>query len=99
MSPDKEASKRILQDQSHEIDDMDEELINLLGRRMKIADRIGEYKKHNNIAIYQNRRWNEILEKAIENGRNRGLSEEFVSIILKAIHDESINHQEEILKK
>lgn len=83
----------------HEIDDMDEELINLLGRRMKIADKIGEYKKRNNIAIYQNTRWNEILDKAIDNGRRKGLSEEFVSIILKAIHDESINHQEEILKK
>lgn len=83
----------------HEIDDMDEELINLLGRRMKIADKIGEYKKRNNIAIYQNTRWNEILDKAIDHGRRKGLSEEFVSIILKAIHDESINHQEEILKK
>lgn len=83
----------------HDIDDMDEELINLLGRRMKIADKIGEYKKRNNIAILQSTRWHEILENGLAKGRAKGLSEEFVTIILKAIHDESINHQEAVMIK
>lgn len=82
----------------HEIDEMDEELLNLLGRRMKIADKIGEYKKRNNIAILQASRWSEILENAVAKGRGKGLSEDFVSIVLKAIHDESINHQEAIMR-
>jgi chorismate mutase len=83
----------------NEIDDMDEELINLLGRRMKIADKIGEYKKRNNISIYQAVRWNEILDTSMEKGRKKGLSDEFVTTILKAIHDESINHQEAVMLK
>jgi len=83
----------------NEIDEMDDELVNLLGRRMKIADKIGDYKKRNNIAILQSTRWNEILEKSLEKGRTKGLSEEFITIILKAIHDESINHQETVMLK
>ena len=83
----------------HEIDDMDDELLNLLGRRMKIADKIGEYKKRNNISILQTNRWNEILENATSKGRSKGLSEEFVSTLLKAIHDESINHQESVMRQ
>ncbi len=82
-----------------EIDDMDDELLSLLGRRMKIADKIGDYKKRNNISILQTNRWNEILENAMTKGRSKGLSEEFVSTLLKAIHDESINHQESVMRQ
>jgi chorismate mutase len=81
----------------HEIDEIDEELLNLLGRRMEIADGIGRYKKRNNIAILQTDRWNEILERAIAQGQLRGLSEEFIAVILRAIHQESINHQEKVM--
>ncbi len=80
-----------------EIDEIDTELINTLGRRMKIADKIGLYKKENNIAILQTTRWNEILDNQIAKGKNVGLSENFMSIILRAIHQESINHQAEIM--
>ncbi len=81
----------------HEIDEIDEELLNLLGRRMKIAEGIGEYKKRNNIAILQTDRWNEILGRAVARGQLHGLSEEFISVILRAIHQESINHQEKVM--
>lgn len=81
----------------HEIDEMDDELLNLLGRRMKVVEKIGAYKKHNNISILQANRWNEILENAIAKGRTKGLSEEFIATVLKAIHDESINHQEAVM--
>ena len=56
------------------------------------------YKKANNIAILQPTRWGEILTKAVEIGKEKGLSEEFVAAFLKAIHHESIKHQEEVLK-
>ncbi len=82
-----------------EIDEIDSELINTLGRRMQIADKIGMYKKENNIAILQTDRWNEILDNQIAKGKNVGLSENFMSIILRAIHQESINHQAEIMNK
>jgi len=83
----------------HEIDEIDEELMNLLGARMKLSDSIGKYKKRNNIAILQSSRWNAILEKAIAKGTSLGLSEEFVSVFLKAIHQESINHQAKVMNE
>ena len=48
-------------------------------------------------AVLQNKRWNEILGKMILEGKDRGLSEEFILKIFKAIHQESINHQEEVV--
>lgn len=83
----------------HEIDELDNELLNLLARRMQIAEGIGLYKKRNNIAILQTDRWNEILQKATAKGSSKGLSEPFVSVILKAIHQESINHQSKIMNE
>ncbi len=80
-----------------DIDEIDQELINLLSRRMKIAEKIGEYKKANNLPVLQTTRWNEILGKSVEIGSKKGLSEEFVTVVLKAIHDESINHQIRIM--
>ena len=76
----------------------DNQLINILGNRMNVAQKIGLLKKKNNVAVLQSKRWNEILGKMILEGKERGLSEEFVLKIFKAIHQESINHQEKILK-
>ncbi len=81
-----------------QIDVVDHKLIELLGKRMKIADEIGLLKKKNNVAILQSRRWNEILGKMILEGEENALSEEFILKIFKAIHQESINHQEEVYK-
>jgi len=80
-----------------QIDNCDEKLVELLGKRMTIADDIGRLKKEKNVAILQNQRWNEILGKMILEGEERGLSEEFILKIFKAIHQESINHQEKVV--
>ena len=72
-------------------------LVEMMGKRMKIADSIGTLKKRNNVAILQNKRWNEILDKMIMEGEDNDLSEEFMLHIYKAIHLESINHQKKIL--
>jgi chorismate mutase len=82
-----------------QIDDYDRKILEILGNRMKIADQIGLLKKEKNVAILQNKRWNEILEKMIQDGTQKGLSEEFVVHLFKAIHQESINHQEIIINK
>ncbi|MBF7091236.1 bifunctional 3-deoxy-7-phosphoheptulonate synthase/chorismate mutase type II [Flavobacterium sp. ALJ2] len=79
------------------IDVLDANLLDLLGKRMKVADEIGQVKKNANVAILQNNRWNEILGKMILEGEKKGLSEEFVLKMFKAIHQESISHQERIL--
>lgn len=81
-----------------EIDHIDDELVNLLSNRMKVARDIGEYKKENNMTILQQKRWNDILEKAKVVSNERGLSEGFIIKFINAIHEESINQQEEIFK-
>ena len=80
------------------IDIIDNELLELLKKRMSLSDEIGHLKKANNVAILQNTRWHEILGKMILEGEQYGLSEEFVIKIFKAIHQESINRQEKIVK-
>jgi len=79
------------------IDVLDANLLDLLGKRMKVADEIGQVKKDNNVAILQNNRWNEIQEKMIAEGAKKGLTEEFIVKLFKNIHQESIGHQEKIL--
>lgn len=81
------------------IDVLDHQLIESLGKRMKIADDIGDLKKKNNVAILQTKRWNEILGKMILEGEENQLSEEFILKIFKAIHQESINHQKKVISE
>lgn len=82
-----------------EIDHIDDELMNLLGNRMKVARDIGTYKKENNMTILQQKRWNDILEKAKRLSEERHLSTDFVSKFINAVHEESINQQEKIFKQ
>lgn len=79
------------------IDEADSKILDILGNRMKVSDQIGALKKENNVAVLQNKRWNEILGKMVLEGNERGLSEEFILKMFKAIHQESINHQEQII--
>jgi len=88
-----------IEDMRRQIDQIDNDLLHLLGKRMQIADNIGLYKKKKNISILQPTRWNEILEHAAKEGAKKGLSKEFISVILKAIHQESINHQEKVMNQ
>jgi chorismate mutase len=81
-----------------QINVVDAQLIEMMGKRMKVADKIGALKKEKNVAVLQSRRWNEILGNMILEGESNGLSEEFVLKMFKAIHQESINHQEKIIK-
>ena len=80
-----------------QINQVDDELLQLIGQRMKIADKIGTYKKENNITILQTHRWNEILEKAFDKGEKHGLSKDFITKYFDAIHLESISHQNKIM--
>ncbi len=80
-----------------QINHVDDELLTLIGQRMKIADKIGEYKKANNITILQTSRWNDILAKAFIKGEVLGLSKEFITKYFDAVHLESINHQNKIM--
>ncbi|MAU72482.1 MAG: 3-deoxy-7-phosphoheptulonate synthase [Pseudozobellia sp.] len=80
-----------------QIDILDGQLIETMGKRMKVSDGIGALKKQKNVAVLQSNRWNQILGAMILEGESHGLSEEFVLKMFKAIHQESINHQEKII--
>ncbi len=80
-----------------QINHIDDELMQLIGQRMKVADKIGEYKKSNNITILQTNRWNALLERAFAKGDKLGLSREFITRYYDAMHMESINHQNKIM--
>ncbi|MEO8769318.1 MAG: chorismate mutase [Ferruginibacter sp.] len=82
-----------------QINQVDDELLTLIGQRMKLADKIGIYKKENNITILQTTRWNDILERAFEKGEELGLSKEFITKYFDAVHLESISHQNKIMNE
>ena len=80
-----------------QINQVDDELMALLGQRMKLSDKIGQYKKDNDITILQTNRWNDILERAFQKGEALGLTKEFIIKYFDAVHLESIHHQNKIM--
>lgn len=82
-----------------QIDIIDDELIHMLSSRMKVSREIGLYKKENEITILQSTRWKEILDKFLERAKQNNLSEEFITKFIKAIHDESISQQEQVINE
>jgi len=96
--PDAELNQK-LENLRRQIDMVDDELLELLGKRMKIADDIGEVKKEKGVTILQTARWEEIIEKASAKGKLQGLSERFMVRYLNAIHQESIDHQNEVMNR
>lgn len=88
-----------LEDLRSEIDRLDDELMNILESRMKVAEKIGLCKKENNVTILQSGRWDKIISKSTAVAREKGLSEEFTMKIFSAIHQESINKQTRIMNE
>ena len=64
---------------------------------MKISRQIGEYKKNNNIAILQTSRWDSILAKMVAKGQEYGLPQHFIEDIFNAIHEASVEVQNEVI--
>jgi chorismate mutase len=81
------------------IDSIDEEMIQILAKRMRVVEKIGEYKKENNVTIFQLERWNEIMQTRTTLGENLQLNAEFIQRILQEIHKESIQIQTDILNR
>ncbi|HYW94749.1 MAG TPA: bifunctional 3-deoxy-7-phosphoheptulonate synthase/chorismate mutase type II [Bacteroidales bacterium] len=82
-----------------QIDKLDDKLLNLFEKRMKVVEEIGYQKKTNNLTILQSKRWDDILKKRVSLGSRKGLSEEFIMKVFRAIHQESINHQTIVMNK
>lgn len=77
----------------NQIDSIDEQMLELLAKRMRVSREIGVYKKEHNMPILQSPRYSEILEKRSNMGQSMDLSAEFVKEILKEIHEESVRQQ------
>ncbi len=82
-----------------QIDTADAKLLEILGSRMKIAEQIGALKKAENVAVLQTGRWIDVLDKMVKEGARQGLSKNFVMRYFKAVHQESIVHQEKIFNQ
>jgi len=76
---------------------LDDEIMQMLGARMKVAEDIGRLKKENNMPILQPNRFQEIINENVAKGKKHGLSEEFIVHFLDAIHIESINKQNQVI--
>jgi chorismate mutase len=81
-----------------QIDELDNSLLELLARRMRVSEEIGQYKKEHNMPILQAQRYDEILKNRISQAEQMGMDAEFMKTVLVAIHEESVRHQQEIMK-
>ena len=82
-----------------QIDSLDGEILHLLAERMSVAENIGRIKRDNDVRILQSLRWESIAERTLARSASLGLSIEFLQTILDAIHVESINHQNKVMKE
>ncbi len=82
-----------------QIDEIDNQLMDLLAKRMRICREIGTYKKEHNMTVLQAGRYNEILEKRGAQGSLIGLSPQSVAHIFEEIHEESVRQQLEIVNR
>lgn len=82
-----------------QIDDLDNQLMDLLAKRMRVCREIGQYKKEHNMTVLQTGRYNEILDKRGAQGSLCGMAPEFVKQVFELIHEESVRQQIEIINK
>jgi chorismate mutase len=77
-----------------QIDTLDNQIIDLLGKRMNAARAIGWYKMDHRIEVVQSARFDEVLNAAILRSKDQHLSEEFIRALYNDIHKESIRQEE-----
>ena len=97
VSTDNVEFNQSLDDFREQIDAVDREILEAIGERMKIVEKIGEYKRNNNVTTLQMNRWDSLLKDRVAKGEANGLTEEFVKEIYKSLHKESIRKQSEIM--
>jgi chorismate mutase len=88
-----------LSDLRKQIDELDDQLLELLAKRMRISREIGTFKKEHNMIVVQTDRYDEILQKRISQAESMGMNPDFMHTVLEAVHEESVRQQIEILNK
>lgn len=81
-----------------QIDKLDDQLLELLARRMRVSRDIGQYKKEHNMPILQAQRYEELLEHRARQAVELGMEREFMRTVLQAIHEESVRQQMEVIE-
>lgn len=76
---------------------LDHRILELLGERMQLAEKIGNIKKENNITILQQEKWQAVKAERLSEGNKNGLTEKFLKRFLNALHQESIRHQTKVM--
>lgn len=82
-----------------QIDQLDDEIMTRMAARMKISEKIGQYKQENNVTILQVNRWEEIIKTRVTMGKAMGLEEGFMRDLLRLVHHESIQIQTRIMNQ
>lgn len=82
-----------------QIDKLDDQLLELLVRRMRVSRDIGQYKKEHDMPILQTQRYEELLARRAAQAVELGMDREFMRTVLQAIHEESVRQQMEVLGK
>ena len=82
-----------------QIDRIDNELLEVLNKRMRISREIGQYKKEHSIPVVQTGRYGDIMNSRVKAATEMGMSADFMKALLSAIHEESVRIQIEIFNK
>ena len=82
-----------------QIDVFDENLLYTLKSRMDISRKIGQIKKDNNVAILQTSRWEDVLTDMVAKGKEYNLPDNFIRDVFNAIHEASVQAQNEVMGK
>ena len=82
-----------------QIDELDNQLIELLAKRMRVCREIGQYKKEHNMTVLQTSRYNEILDKRGAQDALCGMSADFIRSVFEEVHEESVRQQMEIINR
>lgn len=88
-----------LSDLRRQIDEIDEQILEIMAKRMRVSCEIAQYKKENDVQVLQAGRYDEILTKRSQDGVSMGMSEEFVKEVFEAIHAESVRKQLNIINQ
>jgi len=82
-----------------QIDELDNDLLAILAKRMRVSKEIGQYKKEHNMPVLQTSRYDEILKDRVNQAENMGIGASFMKTVLEAIHEESIRQQIEVINQ
>jgi chorismate mutase len=96
---DDKSYKHLLDEIRDDIDDVDKEIIDIISKRIQLVEKIGEFKKEQDLTTFQVDRWNEIFKSRIDWAKGKGLDKDFIEDLYKVIHLGAINAQNKIINK